>query len=142
MRGTKLVLISAGAFGSPAILERSGIGARDVLDRVGVKQRVDLPGVGNNYQGFSVLFLRDSDMSFLIFTSAVQTTISSSLSTSQQMNHNLWLRYSATRKERLMVRLFSFHREACFTINHGTAAMAAEFGKTRKEITTHKCTNS
>ena len=54
MRGTKLVLISAGAFGSPAILERSGIGAKDVLDRVGVKQRVDLPGVGDNYQGFSV----------------------------------------------------------------------------------------
>ena len=53
VRGTKLVLISAGAFGSPAILERSGIGAKDVLDRVGVKQRVELPGVGENYRGFS-----------------------------------------------------------------------------------------
>jgi alcohol oxidase len=53
VRGTKLVLISAGAFGSPAILERSGIGAKEVLDRVGVKQRVDLPGVGDNYQGYS-----------------------------------------------------------------------------------------
>ena len=52
MRGTKLVLVSAGAFGSPGILERSGIGAKDVLERVGVKQRVELPGVGNNYQGF------------------------------------------------------------------------------------------
>ena len=51
MRGTKLVLISAGTFGSPGILERSGIGAKDVLERVGVKQRVDLPGVGKNYQG-------------------------------------------------------------------------------------------
>ncbi|KAI9432495.1 alcohol oxidase-like protein [Lactarius indigo] len=50
VRGTKLVLISAGAFGSPAILERSGIGAKDVLERVGVKQRVNLPGVGENYQ--------------------------------------------------------------------------------------------
>ena len=54
VRGTKLVLISAGAFGSPCILERSGIGAKDVLERVGVKQRVDLPGVGKNYQGFPV----------------------------------------------------------------------------------------
>ena len=52
MQGTKLVLVSAGAFGSPGILERSGIGAKDVLERVGVKQRVDLPGVGENYQGF------------------------------------------------------------------------------------------
>ena len=52
VRGTKLVLISAGAFGSPGILERSGIGAKDVLERVGVKQRIDLRGVGANYQGF------------------------------------------------------------------------------------------
>jgi alcohol oxidase len=54
VRGTKLVLISAGAFGSPGILERSGIGSKDVLDRVGVKLRVHLPGVGDNYQGCSV----------------------------------------------------------------------------------------
>ena len=54
MLGTKLVLVSAGAFGSPGILERSGIGAKDVLERVGVKQRADLPGVGENYQGFPV----------------------------------------------------------------------------------------
>ncbi len=54
MRGTKLVLVSAGTFGSPGILERSGIGAKDVLERVGVKQRVDLPGVGQNYQGVPV----------------------------------------------------------------------------------------
>ena len=54
VRGTKLVLISAGAFGSPGILERSGIGAKEVLERVGVKQHIDLPGVGENYQGFPV----------------------------------------------------------------------------------------
>ena len=54
VRATKLVLVSAGAFGSPGILERSGIGAKDVLERVGVKQRVDLPGVGENYRGLSV----------------------------------------------------------------------------------------
>ena len=52
VRGTKLVLVAAGAFGSPGILERSGIGSKDVLERVGVKQRLDLPGVGKNYQGF------------------------------------------------------------------------------------------
>ena len=58
VRATKLVLVSAGAFGSPGILERSGIGAKDVLERVGVKQRVDLPGVGENYQGFPCNFHR------------------------------------------------------------------------------------
>jgi choline dehydrogenase-like flavoprotein len=51
VRGTKLVVLSAGSFGTPGILERSGIGSKDVLERVGVKQRVDLPGVGENYQG-------------------------------------------------------------------------------------------
>ncbi len=45
------VVLSAGAFGSPAILERSGIGAAAVLKKVGVPQIVDLPGVGENYQG-------------------------------------------------------------------------------------------
>ena|SRR5712691_7486285 len=51
VRGTKLVVLSAGSFGSPGILERSGIGAKGVLEGVGMKQRVDLPGVGENYQG-------------------------------------------------------------------------------------------
>ena len=51
VRGTRLVVLSAGSFGSPGILERSGIGAKGVLESVGVKQRVDLPGVGENYHG-------------------------------------------------------------------------------------------
>jgi alcohol oxidase len=52
VRGTRLVVISAGSFGTPGILERSGIGGQGVLDGVGVKQQVDLPGVGENYQGW------------------------------------------------------------------------------------------
>ena len=50
-RASRLVVISAGAFGSPAILERSGIGGKSVLEKNGVKQRVDLPGVGEHYMG-------------------------------------------------------------------------------------------
>lgn len=50
-RAKRLVVVSGGAFGSPAILERSGIGAKKVLEKYGVKQVVDLPGVGENYQG-------------------------------------------------------------------------------------------
>ena len=45
------IVISAGTFGSPGILERSGIGARSVLEQAGVQQIIDLPGVGENYQG-------------------------------------------------------------------------------------------
>ena len=50
-RASRLVVLSAGAFGSPAILERSGIGGKSVLEKNGVKLRVDLPGVGENYMG-------------------------------------------------------------------------------------------
>lgn len=48
-------MLSAGSLGSPAILERSGIGAKSVLEKNGVKQIVDLPGVGENYQGTPVM---------------------------------------------------------------------------------------
>jgi len=47
----KLVILSAGWLGSPAILERSGIGAKDALEKAGVRQVVDLPGVGENFIG-------------------------------------------------------------------------------------------
>ncbi|KAF8553986.1 alcohol oxidase [Imleria badia] len=46
----KLVVVSAGAFGSPSILERSGIGSSSILERHGIPVIVDLPGVGENYQ--------------------------------------------------------------------------------------------
>ena len=50
-RATRLVVVSAGTFGSPPILERSGVGAKATLEKYGVVQVVDLPGVGENYQG-------------------------------------------------------------------------------------------
>jgi len=58
VRASKLVVVSAGAFGSPTILERSGIGAEAVLGRCGIEQLVNLPGVGENYQGLlSAIYL-------------------------------------------------------------------------------------
>jgi alcohol oxidase len=50
-RASRLVVLSAGALGSPSVLERSGIGANDVLKRNNVQQLVDLPGVGEHYMG-------------------------------------------------------------------------------------------
>ncbi|KAI0703058.1 alcohol oxidase-like protein [Cytidiella melzeri] len=51
-----LVVVSGGAFGSPIILERSGIGAKEVIEKYGVEQLIDLPGVGENYQDHQVIF--------------------------------------------------------------------------------------
>jgi alcohol oxidase len=52
-RASRLVVLSAGTFGSPAILERSGIGSKDVLSKNNIQQLVDLPGVGEHYMGSS-----------------------------------------------------------------------------------------
>ncbi|KAI0629903.1 alcohol oxidase-like protein [Trametes polyzona] len=53
----RLVVLSAGAFGSPAILERSGVGSSAVLSKLGIEQVVDLPGVGENYQDHQLLLV-------------------------------------------------------------------------------------
>ena len=42
------VVLSAGAFGSPAILLRSGVGPAEELTAIGVNPTLDLPGVGRN----------------------------------------------------------------------------------------------
>lgn len=44
------VIVSAGAFGSPAILQRSGLGPADWLRQAGIEVVRDLPGVGRNLQ--------------------------------------------------------------------------------------------
>ncbi|TCD67352.1 hypothetical protein EIP91_000219 [Steccherinum ochraceum] len=44
------VIVCAGALKSPQILEMSGIGGKQVLDRCNVPVLVDLPGVGRNTQ--------------------------------------------------------------------------------------------
>jgi choline dehydrogenase len=43
-------LLTAGAIGSPAILQRSGIGPADLLQEMGVPMIRDMPGVGANLQ--------------------------------------------------------------------------------------------
>lgn len=47
VRGKEIVL-AAGALHSPGVLLRSGVGAREQLDRLGVPVVRDLPGVGEN----------------------------------------------------------------------------------------------
>ena len=42
------VVLCAGAYGSPAVLLRSGIGPPEELATLGISARIDLPGVGRN----------------------------------------------------------------------------------------------
>ncbi|KAH9921130.1 uncharacterized protein B0H18DRAFT_1121543 [Fomitopsis serialis] len=56
-KASRLVVVSAGTFGSPPILERSGIGARHILEPLGIHVVADLPGVGENYQDHNVVFV-------------------------------------------------------------------------------------
>jgi choline dehydrogenase len=44
--GTRKVIVSAGAIATPLLLQRSGIGPRDVLERLGVDVVADVPAVG------------------------------------------------------------------------------------------------
>ncbi|MEC9482865.1 MAG: GMC oxidoreductase, partial [Halomonas sp.] len=44
------VILSAGAIGSPSILQRSGVGPRRLLSPLGIPVIHDLPGVGENLQ--------------------------------------------------------------------------------------------
>ncbi|KAF9036216.1 GMC oxidoreductase-domain-containing protein [Panaeolus papilionaceus] len=55
-RATKFVVLAAGTFGSASILERSGIGSDKVMNKLNIKQVVDLPGVGENYMDHMIVF--------------------------------------------------------------------------------------
>ncbi|KAI0748355.1 alcohol oxidase [Daedaleopsis nitida] len=51
----KEVILAAGSIQTPQLLELSGIGNKAVLDSVGIKTLVDLPGVGENLQDHTLL---------------------------------------------------------------------------------------
>lgn len=55
VRARKLVVVSCGACGTPGVLERSGIGNPQVLEKAGVPVVVDLPGVGHDYQDHNLV---------------------------------------------------------------------------------------
>ncbi|TGO50399.1 hypothetical protein BCON_0184g00040 [Botryotinia convoluta] len=55
VKARKEVIISAGTYGSPGILLRSGIGGKKEVEKLGIQSRVDLPGVGKNLMNHLVL---------------------------------------------------------------------------------------
>ncbi|TFK74193.1 alcohol oxidase [Pluteus cervinus] len=71
---SRLVVVAAGAFGSPAVLERSGIGSKEVLQKNDIEQIVDLPGVGEHYMDHNLMFVpyvanEDADTLDVVFRS-------------------------------------------------------------------------
>jgi choline dehydrogenase len=50
VRARREVIIAGGAFNTPQLLKLSGIGPRAELESLGIRCRVDLPGVGENLQ--------------------------------------------------------------------------------------------
>lgn len=55
---TREVLISSGPIGAPHLLQRSGIGPAEVLRKAGVEVHHDLPGVGENLQDHSEVYIQ------------------------------------------------------------------------------------
>lgn len=50
VKARKMVVVSAGANGTPLILERSGVGQKKILERAGIPLVEELDGVGHDYQ--------------------------------------------------------------------------------------------
>ena len=50
VNANKEVILCAGSIGSPQLLQLSGIGPKDVLEKAGVELHHELPGVGENLQ--------------------------------------------------------------------------------------------
>ncbi|KAH8096772.1 GMC oxidoreductase [Cristinia sonorae] len=49
------VILAAGPFQSPQLLELSGIGDKDILTKFGIETKIDLPGVGENLQDHALV---------------------------------------------------------------------------------------
>ncbi|KAI9794817.1 MAG: hypothetical protein M1816_002945 [Peltula sp. TS41687] len=55
IRAKKLVVLSAGALGTPQILERSGVGNKELLSRLDIPVVAHIPGVGQNLQDHNLV---------------------------------------------------------------------------------------
>lgn len=53
----KDVILCAGAYRTPQLLMLSGLGPRDVLSKHGIRTKMDVPGVGQNFNDHILVFL-------------------------------------------------------------------------------------
>ncbi|KAI5464669.1 hypothetical protein BGZ63DRAFT_401593 [Mariannaea sp. PMI_226] len=57
LKANKDVIVSGGAYCSPNILNRSGVGAKNELEKHNITTLVELPGVGKNLQDHLIVFI-------------------------------------------------------------------------------------
>lgn len=57
MTAKQEVVLAAGSGHTPQLLQLSGIGPKSLLQSLGIKTVVDLPGVGSNFQDHAVLYV-------------------------------------------------------------------------------------
>ena len=70
VKARKLVIVSTGAIATPGVLERSGVGDKDILAKAGIPLVADVPGVGANYEDHHLVFCESLPVNFPIgFTS-------------------------------------------------------------------------
>ncbi|KAL2283715.1 hypothetical protein FJTKL_09759 [Diaporthe vaccinii] len=86
VRARKEVIVSAGTFHTPQLLERSGIGPEDVLRGAGVQINVALPGVGYNFQSHTSFSFAHS-FGVSVFPTQADLTRNSTFATEAQ---RLW----------------------------------------------------
>ncbi|KAJ3536714.1 hypothetical protein NM208_g6609 [Fusarium decemcellulare] len=55
IKARKMVVVSVGTLGTPLLLERSGVGDKEVLERAGVNVVADVPGVGKDLQDHNTM---------------------------------------------------------------------------------------
>lgn len=58
IKARKLVVVSAGALGTPLILERSGVGNAELLKKLDIPVVSDVKGVGEEYQDHNLVFYK------------------------------------------------------------------------------------
>ncbi|KAF9821193.1 hypothetical protein IEO21_00801 [Rhodonia placenta] len=70
----KEVILSAGSLKSPQILELSGIGSKEVLEKAGVPLKLELPGVGENSQEHTFIGVSFGEQQCHLFYSVPDAT--------------------------------------------------------------------
>ncbi len=109
LRARREVILSAGAFGSPLVLMRSGVGGGEHLRAHGIEVKRDLPGVGCNLQDHP-------DFAFSYRSDSLDT-----------------MGYSAKGARRLMAASKQYKRERRGTVTTNFAE-AGGFLKTRRDL--------
>ncbi|KUI68761.1 Oxygen-dependent choline dehydrogenase [Cytospora mali] len=82
------VIMAAGAIFSPTLLQLSGIGPENVLSSLGIQTRIDLPGVGANFQDHGMIHPIYSYTNPSVYTADDVTASSASMAAANDEYYN------------------------------------------------------